>query len=361
MVSVEKTADMAAAEPQADASPIWKTALERYFAETRKGGIKDAAIENHLWTVQTPEDLLNGIEAIVPPNTEPSISWARALKELKPGMLGLSLFAAIIVWAFGMEGKVAVLLWGSIRLILMTEIDSKKNAQPVLAELVEMLGELQRTLSRSQKYERELPMTDALSRESRTAETVAIIQNTKSKDPSVRLPCHSILHGLNLRFFGRESQMGILKETLGPEKNRQEMRAISIYGIGGVGKTQLALQYANTSLGIYDLIAWVPAESQIRLVQALSAFTTKLGLAEEHDQMGNSQVVQRLKDWLNTCGKNFLLVFDNVDDVEILEQIWPASSHASVIITTRSPSVASRRSKKKLSGLNVSLSNQRRK
>ncbi|QBZ58416.1 hypothetical protein PoMZ_03368, partial [Pyricularia oryzae] len=384
MVSVEKTADMAAAEPQADASPIWKTALERYFAETRKGGIKDAAIENHLWTVQTPEDLLNGIEAIVPPNTEPSISWARALKELKPGMLGLSLFAAIIVWAFGMEGKVAVLLWGSIRLILMTEIDSKKNAQPVLAELVEMLGELQRTLSRSQKYERELPMTDALekaftrcvqrnhcvaksclaifqseicsndkkfekfsrridevadmirlSRESRTAETVAIIQNTKSKDPSVRLPCHSILHGLNLRFFGRESQMGILKETLGPEKNRQEMRAISIYGIGGVGKTQLALQYANTSLGIYDLIAWVPAESQIRLVQALSAFTTKLGLAEEHDQMGNSQVVQRLKDWLNTCGKNFLLVFDNVDDVEILEQIWPASSHASVIITTR--------------------------
>lgn len=119
MVNIEKTADMAAAEPQADSSPIWKTALERYFAETRKGGIKDAAIENHLWTVQTPEDLLNGIEAIVPPNTEPSISWARALKELKPVLLGLSDFAAIIAWAFGMDGKVAVLLWGSIRLILM--------------------------------------------------------------------------------------------------------------------------------------------------------------------------------------------------------------------------------------------------
>ncbi|KAH9428730.1 hypothetical protein MCOR02_011275 [Pyricularia oryzae] len=353
MVSVEKTADMAAAEPQADASPIWKTALERYFAETRKGGIKDAAIENHLWTVQTPEDLLNGIEAIVPPNTEPSISWARALKELKPGMLGLSLFAAIIVWAFGMEGKVAVLLWGSIRLILM--------AKSCLAIFQSEICSNDKKFEKFSRRIDEVADMIRLSRESRTAETVAIIQNTKSKDPSVRLPCHSILHGLNLRFFGRESQMGILKETLGPEKNRQEMRAISIYGIGGVGKTQLALQYANTSLGIYDLIAWVPAESQIRLVQALSAFTTKLGLAEEHDQMGNSQVVQRLKDWLNTCGKNFLLVFDNVDDVEILEQIWPASSHASVIITTRSPSVASRRSKKKLSGLNVSLSNQRRK
>lgn len=119
MVSVEKTADMAAAEPQALASPIWKTALERYFAETRKGGIKNAVIENHLWTVHTPENLFNGIEVIVPPNTEPSISWARVLKKLKPGMLGLNLFAAIIIRAFGMEGKVAALLWGSIRLILI--------------------------------------------------------------------------------------------------------------------------------------------------------------------------------------------------------------------------------------------------
>lgn len=407
MASAGKPVAMAAVEPQTDSSPIWKAAMERYFAETRKGGIKDATIENHLWAVKTPEDLLSGIEAIVPPNTEPSASWPRALKELKPVLLGLSDFAAIIAWALGMDGKVAIILWGSIRLILM-------NAQPVLAELVEMLTDLQRTLPRIQKYEKELPMTDALekalvdmyseiivfcayavttfrnnpnigrsphawlsfnqrfaqtkanlqkfsrridevvdmirlSRESRTVETVAIMQNMKKpRDPSVNLPCHSIPHGLNLRFLGRESQMGILEETLGPEKNRDGMRAMAIHGIGGVGKTQLALQYANTSLEVYDLIAWVPAESQIKLVQALSAFAKKLSLVEEQDQMENSQVVQRLKDWLNTSGKDFLLIFDNVDDAEILEQIWPASSHASVIITTRSPSVASRRSNKTL-------------
>lgn len=60
--------------------------------------------------------------------------------------------------------------------------------------------------------------------------------------------------------------MRVLKEALSPEHNRHEMRAIVIHGIGGVGKTQLALQYTNTSLEVYDLIAWVPAESQIKLL-----------------------------------------------------------------------------------------------
>lgn len=277
-----------------------------------------------------------------------------------------------------------------------------------------MLGDLQRTLPRIQKYEKELPMTDTLekalldmyseiivfcayavaffrnnpnigrsraawsrfskdfaqtkanlqrysrrvdevadmirlSRESKTAETVATIQNTKKPRVSnLSLPCHSIPHGLNLRFFGREDQMRILKEALAPEQNRHEMRAIAIHGIGGVGKTQLALQYANTSLEIYDVIAWVPAESQIKLLQALSVFAKQLGLVDDQDQTDNGQAVQRLKHWLNTSGKDFLLVFDNVDDAEILEQIWPASPHASVIITTRSPSVASRRTDRTL-------------
>lgn len=127
MVNVEKTADMAAAEPQTHANPIWKTVLERYFAETRKGGIKNAVIENHLWTVYTSENLFNGIEVIVPPNTEPSISWAKILKKLKPGMLGLNFFAVIIIRVFGMEGKVAALFWGSIRLILIIRKNSPFN------------------------------------------------------------------------------------------------------------------------------------------------------------------------------------------------------------------------------------------
>ncbi len=50
--------------------------------------------------------------------------------------------------------------------------------------------------------------------------------------------------------------------------------------------------------------------------------------------------MQKVRDWLNTTDKHFLLVFDNVADAQLLEQIWPASSKASILITTGSLSVA---------------------
>ena len=74
MVNTAEPATTAVGGSQTNSSPIWQAALERYFAETRKRGIKDAAIENDLWDVQTPEDLLSRIETTVPPETKSSTS-----------------------------------------------------------------------------------------------------------------------------------------------------------------------------------------------------------------------------------------------------------------------------------------------
>jgi predicted ATPase len=113
-----------------------------------------------------------------------------------------------------------------------------------------------------------------------------------------------------------------------------------------VGKTQLALNYANLSRDLYDAIAWIQADTQTKLVQGLAAFASKLGLPKEAGGEDDYQSIQKVKDWLNNSGKTFLLIFDNVEDVRILSQIWPSSSKGSVIITSRSPAVAARRAKK---------------
>ncbi|KAK4043575.1 P-loop containing nucleoside triphosphate hydrolase protein [Parachaetomium inaequale] len=139
--------------------------------------------------------------------------------------------------------------------------------------------------------------------------------------------CYLIPHGLNLRFFGRPKELRILKQALYPKPGTR-LRAIGIHGLGGVGKTQLALQHANTSLHVYHVIAWIPADTQANLVHALSSLARKLGLVVD-DGAGSDdfQTVSRVRDWLNTTSKPFLLV-----------QIWPASDQGSIIITTRSPS-----------------------
>jgi len=161
-------------------------------------------------------------------------------------------------------------------------------------------------------------------------------------DTDAKLPCYHIPYGLNLRFFGRSDDLRKLREYLDPTIAPTQLKAIGIHGRGGVGKSQLALQYANTSMGKYAAIAWTPSETRIKMMQGLCELATKLGLVEDGVE-DDGRSVQRVRDWLNTTKRLYLLIFDNVDSVSLLDQIWPASPQARIIITTRSPSQAAKR------------------
>ncbi|KAI1294398.1 hypothetical protein F5Y03DRAFT_372923 [Xylaria venustula] len=398
----EKASVAPAFSSQRTSGSIWQAALDRYYDELRKGGIKDSLIEKDLWNVETPADLVVQIEVLTPSEARGSKTWLNALGQLQPILLGLNDFAALVAWSLGLDGKVAALIWGSIRLMI-------KFAQPVLPDLLDMLGELQRALPRIQKYENELPMTDTLerallymyseiivfcahavaffwnnpnpgrsrnawsqfnrdfvkvvsnlrgyarrvdevadmirlSRETQSSQTLSVLTSMrKLRASNLNIPCYNIPYGLNLRFFGRENQITTLRESLNPKEGSQTMKVVAIQGLGGVGKTQLALQYANTSLKMFDIIIWIPAETQIKIIQTLARYAAKLGLSSEEGTEDDYQSVQKLRDWLNTIEDPFLLIFDNVEDADLLEKIWPASTNASIIITTRSPSVANRR------------------
>lgn len=90
-----------------------------------------------------------------------------------------------------------------------------------------------------------------LSREAKNSETLSAISAMRSLHVSdINIPCYNTPYGLNLRFFGRERHMKNLRAYLNPKEENDSMRVVGIHGLGGVGKTQLALQYANTSLKI---------------------------------------------------------------------------------------------------------------
>ncbi|KAJ5356660.1 Tetratricopeptide-like helical [Penicillium concentricum] len=183
-----------------------------------------------------------------------------------------------------------------------------------------------------------------LSRETHSADTIdamSFLQDSKPKE--MNIPCYMIPYGLNNRFFGRPLENDILKNVLDSDETTKSMKVVSIYGTGGVGKTQLALHYANTSADLFDVIVWIPSETQIKFTQALAKFASKLGVPKADDTEDEYQSIQKVRDWLNVSGKTFLLIFDNVEDHKILEQLWPASTNGSVIITCRSHSVATKR------------------
>lgn len=391
--------------PQED-SQIWRQAIRKYYSELEKGGIKGPTLDKDLWNINTPMDLINQIKALESSQSLVSRSWFGSLKlssRLETVLLSLNDFAAVTAWALGMNGKVATLVWGSIRLIL-------KLAQPALPEILVMLEKLHQTLPKYCKYEKELPMTkaleDALSdmyteiiifcacaisffwnnpnasihrpawsqfnrqflktiedlklqsrrvdeevdmirmrRETMTAETIEVMKSLKETklEDQVKLPCHMIPFGLNPRFFSRDREVDLVRKALDPVQGHEKLQVMSIHGLGGVGKSQIALHYANTSMKVYDVIAWIPSETQVKMTQALSKLAKKLGLPKGDDSEDDYQASLKVKDWLNESGRSFLLIFDNVEQIDILLQVWPSSEKGSILITTRSPSVASKR------------------
>lgn len=106
------------ASRECDASPIWQAAIDKYYEELRRGGVKGPSIDQDVWSVHSPDDLLQQIHDLVPADSPTSGNWMRHSRRLEPILLSLNDFAAVITLALGMNGQVAAVIWGSMRLIL---------------------------------------------------------------------------------------------------------------------------------------------------------------------------------------------------------------------------------------------------
>lgn len=133
MSSQSRATDRGADKPQirgedasglpSEDSKIWQAAVQKYYSELAKGGLKGANIEKDLWKIKSPIELLDEIRALQPKNMGLSRAWMDALHRLEPIILSLNDFVIVTAWAFGMNGRVSAVIWGSIRIILAVLID----------------------------------------------------------------------------------------------------------------------------------------------------------------------------------------------------------------------------------------------
>ncbi|KAL6837242.1 hypothetical protein V8C40DRAFT_260266 [Trichoderma camerunense] len=151
------------------------------------------------------------------------------------------------------------------------------------------------------------------------------------------LPFHNIPSRPNPSFFGRENELHSISEYT--KQNDKTVITIAINGLGGVGKTQIALHYAHSQIDkkYVHLVLWIHAETP----ETISEDLTKVacGLQLRGTQPGitrNNQIL--LFNWLRKSHVNWLMVFDNVDRPELVEQNWPPGA-GTVLITARSVTV----------------------
>ena len=81
-------------------------------------------------------------------------------------------------------------------------------------------------------------------------------------------------------FVERTRLLNKLHKSLQDDKKTAVTQAAAIHGLGGIGKTQLALEYAKQYQDQYDLVWWLRAEDESTLVPDLAELAVPLGLLE---------------------------------------------------------------------------------
>ncbi|MEV0718403.1 FxSxx-COOH system tetratricopeptide repeat protein [Asanoa sp. NPDC050611] len=134
----------------------------------------------------------------------------------------------------------------------------------------------------------------------------------------------------NRNFTGRDNMLERLGEAL-RNTSKASVLPQTLHGMGGVGKTQLVVEYVYRHIDQYDLIWWIAAEQPSSVLRSLTALAERLGLATTEDRQQNARIVL---DALAGGGLTWLLVYDNADDPDTLDQFLP-SSGGDVIVTSR--------------------------
>jgi len=135
----------------------------------------------------------------------------------------------------------------------------------------------------------------------------------------------------NADFTGRTAILEKLHEELADD-GRAVVLARALYGLGGVGKTQLAVEYAHRFKAGYDLIWWVPAGQSHEITLALADLASRLGL-QTSDNAAEAAAVT-LEYLRRGATGRWLLIFDNAEDPSELEPFLPSGS-GHVLITSR--------------------------
>jgi len=113
--------------------------------------------------------------------------------------------------------------------------------------------------------------------------------------------------------------------------NNKRLAISACAGMGGIGKTQLVLQYIHHSQHPYTLRAWFHAENIEQLKQEYFKFAKRLGYPEEHSTF--EEVLIFVKNWL-VKNPGWLIIYDNVNSYKEIQNFLPESG-GHVIITSR--------------------------
>lgn len=171
-------------------------------------------------------------------------------------------------------------------------------------------------------------------------------------------------------FSGRGPELDLCAKLLvAPEEHDPtlvSLRSLTISGLGGCGKTELAYQFVVRYRHKFDVVLIIKADKSSRITEQYDQIAISLGLIEEYDHPSTDECREVLKTWFKTpygadvraqptarrasqqilsAGETeprilrWLLILDNAEGWPTIDPFWPDKGNGSVLVTSRRPNI----------------------
>lgn len=156
----------------------------------------------------------------------------------------------------------------------------------------------------------------------------------------------TVPYARNPHFTGRDDLLQQLGQVFEAQKPGQPMsihqadltQTQAITGLGGIGKTQIAIEYAYRARvqGRYHHTLWISAGSAEAILTSFVELARLLmPTLVEPEKTNQNTIVAVLLRWLEQCASPWLLIFDNVDDLSLIQSYLPRWGNGRILLTTR--------------------------
>lgn len=134
-------------------------------------------------------------------------------------------------------------------------------------------------------------------------------------------------------FTGRDDLLKRLHDQLSRSRTAALTQPQALFGLGGIGKTRTAAEYALCYSDEYTHVFWIRAATRETLIADFGALAELLDLPQKKAK-NQPVVIAAIKRWL-AANEGWLLILDNADDLDLAQEFVPASHKGYILYTTR--------------------------
>ncbi|KAF8717618.1 hypothetical protein AX14_012094 [Amanita brunnescens Koide BX004] len=144
------------------------------------------------------------------------------------------------------------------------------------------------------------------------------------------LPQPLSLKHSSILFTGCDEDLQSLRDYFN-SNDKGQRKSLLLYGLGGIGKTQICLKFIEDNVGLFSNIFWIDASSEASIELGLMQTNQANNFASHGGQQSAVTVLQLISKTVN-----WLIVYDGADgDYQIVEKFFPPGNGGNILITSR--------------------------